>query len=224
MLLVACPQCPPAREARAMFLDLDVVSNLLIALLPFAVCLAAVFAILRFSEIRRGSPMTRIDDPGNRMPLIGAGLLLGIGLGGFVDGILLHQILQWHNMLSSRVPPTTLVTMKYNMIWDGLFHALVWAMTAGGIAWLFRAGRRVDSMWSGRVLFGAMLGGWGLFNVVEGTIDHLLLGIHHVHPGPDQVGWDLGFLIAGIVLMIIGATGAVARPGRTRVPARRAIR
>ena len=29
------------------------------------------------------------------------GLLLGIGLGGFVDGILLHQILQWHHMLTS---------------------------------------------------------------------------------------------------------------------------
>jgi uncharacterized membrane protein len=29
------------------------------------------------------------------------GILLGIGLGGFVDGILLHQILQWHHMLTS---------------------------------------------------------------------------------------------------------------------------
>ncbi len=28
------------------------------------------------------------------------GLLLGIGLGGFVDGIVLHQILQWHHMLT----------------------------------------------------------------------------------------------------------------------------
>jgi uncharacterized membrane protein len=30
-----------------------------------------------------------------------AGILLGIGLGGFVDGIALHQIFQWHNMLSN---------------------------------------------------------------------------------------------------------------------------
>lgn len=29
------------------------------------------------------------------------GVLLGLGLGGFVDGILLHQILQRHHMLSS---------------------------------------------------------------------------------------------------------------------------
>ncbi|WP_267594617.1 DUF2243 domain-containing protein [Carbonactinospora thermoautotrophica] len=38
------------------------------------------------------------------------GLLIGFGLGGFVDGILLDQILQWHHMLSSTraYPPTTL--------------------------------------------------------------------------------------------------------------------
>jgi uncharacterized membrane protein len=26
--------------------------------------------------------------------------LMGIGLGGFIDGIVLHQILQWHHMLT----------------------------------------------------------------------------------------------------------------------------
>jgi uncharacterized membrane protein len=29
------------------------------------------------------------------------GLFLGIGLGGFVDGIVLHQILQWHHLLTN---------------------------------------------------------------------------------------------------------------------------
>jgi len=142
---------------------------------------------------------------GNAGPLVGAGLLLGIGLGGFVDGILLHHILQWHSMLSSRIPPATLVDMKYNMIWDGLFHAVTWIVTAVGIGLLFRAGRRADSVWSGRALLGAMLGGWGLFNLVEGVIDHQVLGIHHVHPGADQLAWDIGFLITGPVLIGIGA-------------------
>jgi uncharacterized membrane protein len=151
-------------------------------------------------------------------PLVGAGLVLGTGLGGFVDGILLHQIFQWHNMLSSVVAPVTLVTMKYNMIWDGLFHALTWLCTAAGVWMLFRAGRRADAAWSGRVLGGAMLAGWGLFNVVEGLVDHQLLGLHHVHPGQDQLGWDLGFLGSGLVFIGIGvalvrAHGAVAAPG-----------
>ena len=54
------------------------------------------------------------------------GAVLGIGMGGFVDGILLHQILRWHNMLSTVLPPTTLDAMHTNMLWDGLFHAFVW--------------------------------------------------------------------------------------------------
>ena len=29
------------------------------------------------------------------------GILLGVGLGGFVDGMMLHQILQWHHTLTS---------------------------------------------------------------------------------------------------------------------------
>src|SRR3954452_6946125 len=96
----------------------------------------------------------RPADPGGTATLIAAGLCLGVGLGGFVDGILLHQILQWHNMLSSRVPPVTLVDMKYNMIWDGLFHALTWTVTAVGVGLLFRAGRRASTAWSGRALVG----------------------------------------------------------------------
>lgn len=161
--------------------------------------------------------MATTAEPTNLGPITAAGLVLGIGLGGFVDGILLHQIMQWHNMLSSRIPPTTLVTIKYNMIWDGLFHAVTWTTTVVGIALLFRAGRRADAAWSGRALLGAILGGWGLFNLVEGAIDHQILGLHHVHPGAGQLAWDLGFLASGIVLMAAGAllsrTGRAAYPG-----------
>src|SRR6187551_1598945 len=57
-------------------------------------------------------------NPLNRGPVISAGILIGAGLGGFLDGVLLHQILQWHNMLSSVRPPVDLVSMKYNMVWD----------------------------------------------------------------------------------------------------------
>lgn len=147
-------------------------------------------------------------------PLVGAGLVLGIGLGGFVDGIVLHQLLQWHNMLSSVTPPVDLVTMKYNMLWDGLFHALTWTMCAAGVALLFRAGRRADAAWDGRLLAGAMVGGWGLFNFVEGVIDHLVLGIHHVRPGEAQLAWDVGFVVlGGVGLMVLGY--ALARSGKT---------
>ncbi len=116
-------------------------------------------------------------------PLVLAGLVLGIGLGGFIDGIVFHQILQWHSMLSNITPPTDVVAIKYNMMWDGLFHALTWVMCALGVGLLFRAGRHAAVPWSGPLLIGSMIAGWGLFNFVEGVIDHLVLGIHHVHPG-----------------------------------------
>ena len=76
----------------------------------------------------------------NRGPLISAGTLLGVGMGGFVDGIVLHQLLQVHNMLSGKYPPTTLVNSEINMFWDGLFHAFCWIMAAIGLALLWRAG------------------------------------------------------------------------------------
>ena len=138
-------------------------------------------------------------------PLATPALLLGIGLGGFLDGIVLHQILQWHNMLSSVTPPTDLIAMKYNMVWDGLFHAATWIVTLVGVVLLFRAGRRDDVVWSGRIFAGTMLAGWGLFNFVEGIIDHFVLGLHHVHPGANQLAWDIGFVaIGGVGFMLAG--------------------
>ena len=144
--------------------------------------------------------------------IISAGVLLGAGLGGFFDGILLHQILQWHNMLSSRLPPTELVSMKVNMFWDGLFHAFTWLVTVLGLALLWRAGQRPDVPWSTRTLVGSLAIGWGAFNFVEGLIDHQILGIHHVHPGAGQFAWDMGFLASGLVLLGVG--WALIRAGR----------
>jgi uncharacterized membrane protein len=50
-----------------------------------------------------------------------------------------------------------------------------------------------------------MLAGWGIFNVVEGLIDHQLLGVHHVRDdlgGP--LSWDIGFLVFGVLLIVGG--------------------
>lgn len=148
----------------------------------------------------------------HRGAILSAGILLGSGLGGFVDGIALHQILQWHNMLSSVRPPTDLVAMKYNMLWDGLFHAFTWLMVALGVARLWAAGQRADVPWSTRTFVGALIAGWGLFNVVEGIIDHQILGIHHVHPGDGQLAWDLGFIAFGALQLLGG--GLLIRAGR----------
>ena len=139
-------------------------------------------------------------------PLIIAGTFLGIGLGGFFDGILLHQILQTHNMLSAVRPKDSIPDFEINMFWDGLFHAFTWVMTVIGVAQLWKAGARRDNGWSGKALVGAMFIGWGLFNFVEGLIDHHLLGIHHVIERRGVSAFDYAFLASGIVFMIGGWT------------------
>jgi uncharacterized membrane protein len=132
--------------------------------------------------------------PQSKLP----GVLLGMGLGGFVDGILLHQILQWHNMGSARVPPTTLEAMHANMRWDGLFHAGVWLLTVVGVYLLLRDARRGLLLPSPRALTGQLLLGWGLFNLMEGMVDHHLLQLHHVRDLPLHVPlYDWLFLIVG---------------------------
>lgn len=136
-----------------------------------------------------------------RRPLISAGLTMGIGLGGFVDGILFHQILQIHNMLSAKRPPTTVVNIEINMVWDGLFHACTWLATAMGIYMLWRAVNRPDVPREGRTLLGSMLMGWGAFNLVEGVIDHHILHVHHVVERIGPSIWDWMFLGSGLVLL-----------------------
>jgi len=140
-------------------------------------------------------------------PLTAAGLLLGIGLGGFFDGILFHQILQIHNMLSNVYFPNNLVNAEINMFWDGLFHAFTWIVTLLGIFLLWKALNKKIKQESGMNFLGLLLIGWGLFNLVEGVIDHLILQIHHVIQKTTATGHlysDLVFLLSGLILCGIG--------------------
>lgn len=140
-------------------------------------------------------------------PLIAAGFLLGVGMGGFFDGILFHQILQIHHMLSNIIIPDTVVRIDINMFWDGLFDAFTWAMTMLGIIFLWKAVKNEHTPKSTKVLLGSIIAGMGTFNLVEGIIDHHLLKLHHVVQRADypvQFYWDLSFLVCGLFLIIIG--------------------
>jgi uncharacterized membrane protein len=137
-------------------------------------------------------------------PLVIAGIFLGIGLGGFFDGILLHQILQTHSMLSATVPKTSLANIEINMFWDGLFHALTWTMTVIGVALFWKAGTRRNASWSGKAFVGALFLGWGLFNFVEGLVDHHILNIHHVVERLGRSVYDYAFLAWGLIFIIGG--------------------
>jgi uncharacterized membrane protein len=138
----------------------------------------------------------------------GAGIFLGLGLGGFFDGIILHQVLQWHHMLTSAgYPPDNVRNLQVNTLWDGLFHLSTYILVAIGLGLLWRAAHRSHVSWSGKMLVGAILMGFGIFNLVEGIIDHHLLGLHHVNetvPPEQWIYWDLGFLIWGALMLAGG--------------------
>jgi uncharacterized membrane protein len=142
-----------------------------------------------------------------RLPPRAPALLYGLGLGGFIDGIVLHQVLQWHHMISDvpGSPPTTLAGLEHNTVADGVFHLGTWLLVVLASFATLRAWRqgRLAPSWSFHV--GLLLAGWGLFNLVEGLVDHQLLGVHHVRDdlgGP--VSWDVGFLVFGALLVAGG--------------------
>jgi uncharacterized membrane protein len=132
-----------------------------------------------------------------------ATVLLGIGLGGFFDGIVLHQILQWHHLLSAHVPPETVPNLEINTLADGVFHAATWVFTVAGLILLYQRLRDGASLrWRG--LIAGLLAGWGGFNVVEGIVNHQILGLHNVRTWPDELLYDIGFLVWGAAMAVIG--------------------
>lgn len=148
----------------------------------------------------------------DRASLTAPGILLGIGLGGFVDGIVLHQILQWHHLISDERSPTTFGNLQRNVTADGFFHTFTWLAVVSGLALLWRAVRHGGDE-GGRHLAGSILAGWGAFNLVEGIVNHHLLRIHRVRPdATNPLAWDLGFLALGAVLILFGALLARSDP------------
>lgn len=141
----------------------------------------------------------------SKSSLLAASIVIGVGMGGFVDGIVFHQLLQWHEMISAKLPPNTLLNKSINMFWDGVFHAFTWLTTAFGIGMLWNYVKREDSILSSRTFIGGLLLGFGLFNIVEGVIDHSLLKLHNVREISNHKElWNQAFLVFGLALVVSG--------------------
>jgi uncharacterized membrane protein len=161
----------------------------------------------------------RVAATDGRRSIVAPGLLLGLGLGGFVDGIVLHQILQWHHMISSTSEGATdtVAGLEANTLADGLFHAATWLLTAAGLWWLWKSLSR-GRVTLDRQFFGWLICGWGLFNVADEIVFHAVLDLHHIREGNNELAYDMGFTAIGIALILIGAL--LARSGREFFPKR----
>lgn len=178
----------------------------------------------RREDLGAAPAVQRQDRAGVDFP-VSAGILFGLGLGGFFDGIVLHQILQWHHMVTDAgYPATSVRNLEINTLLDGFFHATTYVFVVLGLVVLWRSSRRTHIRWSSRLLIGSLLMGFGLFNLVEGVVDHHLLGLHHVNetvPRSEWLYWDLGFLAWGAAMLVGGWFLLRAGQRRTRVRAMR---
>lgn len=139
-----------------------------------------------------------------RRPAI-AGFLLGFALGGFFDGILLHQVLQWHHLLSA-VESARIQDIRVQILADGLFHALMYVIAAIGLWVLWRGRRELGSPGADRRLLALALIGFGVWHMLDGIVSHWLLGIHRIRMDVDNpLVWDLlWFVLFGVVVAAVG--------------------
>ena len=127
-----------------------------------------------------------------------AGLILGLGLLGAIDGIVFHQLLQWHHMVLSD-------NIQLEIFTDGLFTALFSAMLLWGGVKIFQDARKNQLGSSWRIFLGGIYIGGGAFNLVEGIVDHHILQVHRVKPlAENPLMYDLAFLAIGALLVVIG--------------------
>ena len=139
-----------------------------------------------------------------------SGVLLGLGVAGFVDETVFHQLLHWHHFYDKSTPAAGLVS-------DGLFHAFSWFATVAGLV-LLVAARRAGPVPAAR-WWGALLVGTGAFQLYDGTVQHKLLGLHQIRYGVDVRPYDWAWNVVAVLLLVAGA--ALLARSRERVPAGR---
>ncbi len=174
--------------------------------LAIIVAVLTVLATRKYKLRAAANPHVLVLSP---VPLTTASMILGIGLGGFIDGIVLHQILQVHEMLSNKIPSTNYIGKSVNMFWDGIFHAFCLVVVFTGIVLLWKLLSKKNIDYSGKVLCGGLLSGWAIFNIIEGIIDHQVLKLHNViefsrnHNTGNYIflGISVIMLVAGYILI-----------------------
>jgi uncharacterized membrane protein len=125
-----------------------------------------------------------------------SGILIGIGVAGFVDETVFHQLLHWHHFYDKSTPAVGLVS-------DGLFHAFSWFAVVIGLTMVADLCRRAGL--SGRALMGGALLGAGAFQLYDGIVQHKLMRLHQIRYHVDLVRYDWTWNIVALVLLVAGA-------------------
>jgi uncharacterized membrane protein len=134
-----------------------------------------------------------------------SGILVGLGVAGFVDETVFHQLLHWHHFYDKGSPDAGLVS-------DGLFHAGSWVAIVAGL-FLFADLRRRDD-WAAGTWWGGLLLGLGAFQLYDGTVQHKLLRLHQIRYGVDVTPYDVAWNVIAIALVVAGVVVLVRARNR----------
>ncbi|MBM6582003.1 DUF2243 domain-containing protein [Microvirga sp. BT689] len=152
--------------------------------------------------------MNQVSNPGRMVAITVSrryhpwpGYVLGFALGGFFDGILLHQILQRHHLLSAINGDD----IRFQVAADGYFHALMYVIAVVGL-WMLWTARHDPGRRSGRRLGAGILIGFGIWHIVDAVLSHWTLGLHRIRmDSGTPLFWDLLWLgLFGVVPTVLG--------------------
>ena len=166
------------------------------------------------------SPSPTAESHSSPRRFFAGSLIFGFGLGGLADGIVLHEVLQWHNLVSEQVTNETLDGLRRNVFWDGVFHLSVTALLVIGVALLWSAWANTrHATGNGSALTGLVLIGWGAFHAVDQLLFHVALNLHDIRQDTANTAlYNWGYFGLGLVIAALGWTlwrmrGRVHRSG-----------
>ncbi|AZO39370.1 MAG: DUF2243 domain-containing protein [Mesorhizobium sp.] len=146
----------------------------------------------------------------NRQALCGW-LLVGFALAGFFDGIVLHQILQWHHLLSAFSPGSDL---RFQVMSDGLFHLVMYLLLVLASILLVAARATNSRVVTTSEILRLSLVGFGMWHVADAVVFHWLLGLHRIKINSDApLAWDIGWLVIFGLLPLLLAWAFPSRSG-----------
>jgi uncharacterized membrane protein len=139
------------------------------------------------------------------------GVLLGIGIIGFLDEAIFHQLLQWHAFYWATDEHGRILS-------DGLFHVVSTGLLLWGGFRLWQTPRSLMRSSPGALVAAILIGG-GAFNAYDGIVQHVLLHWHlvdeyvcaspqvdnSVTSCPNDIPLEIIWIAVGTGLVVIGS-------------------
>lgn len=141
-----------------------------------------------------------------------AGWLLGVSIGGYVDGLILLALWRWHLLGEAQFGSNPAARLEMHH----LFHFGLFAAAAAAVALLAIGRTWFWESHSPRRLSADLLLAFGDWHLLDGVFAHRLLSIHRdFHPQANAVLWDLAFLVLlGMLPVLAGWRLDRSLPGR----------